>query len=181
MNHLYVCHFSNGRIKIGRSTNPVNRIQGHANRVFCVGIDMVEHRIFRCEFDSVAAETALIEKCTSIASEVRGLEWFAGLNFATVCDWAEQASKIRTERNRDSETIDRLGGPSKLAKLLGYDSMRGGTQRIQNWKKRGIPADVKLKWPELFLTELLDRIKSGDTVEPTVKSIGRIEKPENKF
>jgi hypothetical protein len=55
----------------------------------------------------------------------------------------------------DRQTIDRLGGPTKLAELLGYDKRKGGVQRIQNWKERGIPPGVKLMRPDLFLPELV--------------------------
>ena len=50
----------------------------------------------------------------------------------------------------DKETIERLGGPAKVAELLGLDK-HGGTQRVHNWIARGIPAQVKLDHPEIFL------------------------------
>jgi hypothetical protein len=53
----------------------------------------------------------------------------------------------------DSELIDKLGGPTKLAELLRFD--RHGPQRVSNWRKRGIPARVKLDHPELFLRDRL--------------------------
>ncbi len=51
----------------------------------------------------------------------------------------------------DRDLIERLGGPSKLAKLLNYPKGRGA-QRVHNWLKRGIPARVKLEHPSLFAT-----------------------------
>lgn len=50
----------------------------------------------------------------------------------------------------DRELIDRLGGPAKVAELLGFDK-KGGVQRVHNWKERGIPPAVKLAYPEIFL------------------------------
>lgn len=50
----------------------------------------------------------------------------------------------------DRELIERLGGPTKVAELLGYQKF-GGVQRVQNWTTRGIPARVKLEHPEIFL------------------------------
>lgn len=50
----------------------------------------------------------------------------------------------------DSDLIDSLGGPARLAELLGYDRTAGGTQRVHNWRTRGIPAAVRLAHPELF-------------------------------
>jgi hypothetical protein len=54
----------------------------------------------------------------------------------------------------DRRLIDHLGGPSKLAELLGYAKERGGVQRVHNWKERGIPPAVKLTRPDLFLRGL---------------------------
>jgi hypothetical protein len=49
----------------------------------------------------------------------------------------------------DAKLIDDLGGPAKVAELLGYTE-RGRVQRVFNWLKRGIPAKVKLERPDLF-------------------------------
>lgn len=50
----------------------------------------------------------------------------------------------------DAQLIDDLGGPAKVADLLGFDRA-GGVQRVHNWKERGIPARVKLQWPQFFM------------------------------
>lgn len=50
----------------------------------------------------------------------------------------------------DAERIASLGGPAKLAELLGFKKP-GSTQRVSNWKSRGIPPAVKLQRPDLFL------------------------------
>lgn len=49
----------------------------------------------------------------------------------------------------DSELIDRLGGPAKVADLMGIPR-EGGVQRVHNWRTRGIPAAVRLAFPHLF-------------------------------
>lgn len=48
----------------------------------------------------------------------------------------------------DSEVIKALGGPSALAKKLGFGPF--GAQRVQNWMYRGIPALIRLKHQSLF-------------------------------
>jgi len=53
--------------------------------------------------------------------------------------------------NSDKALIRALGGPTKVAALLGYDQRPGGPQRVQNWMRRGIPSHVKVKFPHLFL------------------------------
>jgi hypothetical protein len=51
----------------------------------------------------------------------------------------------------DAQLIAELGGPAKVAELLGYDKADGGIQRVCNWLKRGIPARVKVERPDLFM------------------------------
>lgn len=43
-----------------------------------------------------------------------------------------------TAMHKDSELIDKLGGPAEVARKLGFE-MPKGIQRVQNWKYRGIP------------------------------------------
>ena len=50
----------------------------------------------------------------------------------------------------DSEIIKDLGGASKVAELLGFKKP-GGVQRVHNWMSRGIPASVKLAFPQFFM------------------------------
>ncbi|MGC3025808.1 hypothetical protein ACPUER_11750 [Burkholderia sp. DN3021] len=54
----------------------------------------------------------------------------------------------------DRITIARLGGPARVAELLGYGKQQGGTQRVCNWLARGIPSAVKVERPDLFLSAL---------------------------
>lgn len=51
---------------------------------------------------------------------------------------------------KDAETIKSLGGPTAVARLLGLDTP-DGSRRVHNWIKRGIPAAIKVKHPEIFL------------------------------
>lgn len=52
--------------------------------------------------------------------------------------------------NKSQHIIDQLGGPSKVAELLGWKDKPGQVQRIHNWKSRGIPARVLLDRPDVF-------------------------------
>jgi hypothetical protein len=63
------------------------------------------------------------------------------MRFNTVCNRVMKS---------DAALIDALGGPAKVAELLGYDKQRGGVQRVHNWLGRGIPPRVKLERPDLF-------------------------------
>lgn len=45
----------------------------------------------------------------------------------------------------DAQLIDRLGGPTAVAKRLGM--WPNGVARVSNWKRRGIPARVLLEHP----------------------------------
>ncbi len=59
----------------------------------------------------------------------------------------------------DRQLIQDLGGPTQLAKRLGFQKP-GSVQRVQNWIVRGIPPAVKLAHPDLFLTTI-KRKRSG--------------------
>jgi hypothetical protein len=58
----------------------------------------------------------------------------------------------------DAPLITGLGGPTKVAKRLGFTP-----QRVQNWLERGIPPAVKVEHPRLFL-------KKPKTVVPTERA-----------
>jgi len=58
---------------------------------------------------------------------------------------------IMNQIEKDAALISELGGPAKVAELLGY--VEGGVQRVFNWTTRGIPSSVKLSRPELFLRD----------------------------
>jgi hypothetical protein len=88
--------------------------------------------------------------------------------------------KKHRELHPDSKIIDDLGGPAKLAETLGYDKSRGGVQRIQNWRHRGIPAEVKLHRPEIFLVDLIERAKATDDVQPPVSAVDHGNKPKGR-
>lgn len=49
----------------------------------------------------------------------------------------------------DKEIIERLGGSAALARKLGFTG-QNGTIRVSNWKKRGIPALIRLTNPSIF-------------------------------
>lgn len=53
-------------------------------------------------------------------------------------------------KHPDAELITALGGPAKVAKLLGYDTQKGGVQRVQNWMTRGIPALLRYQRQDVF-------------------------------
>ena len=58
-------------------------------------------------------------------------------------------------RMNDADLIRALGGPAKVAEMLGFD--KGGVQRVSNWRIRGIPAQVKLDHPHIFLRPMVAR------------------------
>lgn len=55
----------------------------------------------------------------------------------------------------DVALIEELGGAAALARALDAKANdpddRYDVQRVSNWKTRGIPAEVRLKFPDLFL------------------------------
>jgi hypothetical protein len=120
MSHLYAIKFSNGAIKVGRSTTPKARIATHAERVACVGITVAETVIAECVGDPVDSEALLIENCKkymqsfhpSESATITGTEWFSHLlDWPSVLLWVEQiaAAKIRIERLKRLTLEDVIG------------------------------------------------------------------------
>ena len=150
MDSLYVCLFSNGHIKVGRSGSAAaGRIRQHAARVECIGIDLNNSRIFPCAGHSFPAEQQLLEKCESASADKRGDEWFSGLDFDAVCTWAEEIALMKfaePERKQSparkpesialDQAIDAAGGISELARALELKSH--GV--IHQWRFNGVPA-----------------------------------------
>lgn len=50
--------------------------------------------------------------------------------------------------NTEIDVIQMLGGPKRVAELLGIASEPGAIQRVGNWKRRGIPASVLIANPD---------------------------------
>ncbi len=58
---------------------------------------------------------------------------------------ANQSKKL----HEDADLIDRLGGPAKIARSLGFE-MPQGTRRVQNWKYRGVPPFLRVTRVDVF-------------------------------
>ena len=71
----------------------------------------------------------------------------------------------------DAELIYRLGGPKKVAELLGLDVYHGGWQRVCNWVHRGIPWKVKAERAALFEMALdAQRARATQPLKPKPKT-----------
>jgi DNA-binding XRE family transcriptional regulator len=92
MDYLYVCQFSNGHIKVGRSVDPQSRIASHAERVSCLGVELAEHATYECNGPAGPREAQLIARCVEQADKRFQNEWFTGLDFLAVCEWAREAA-----------------------------------------------------------------------------------------
>lgn len=53
------------------------------------------------------------------------------------------------DRHPDADLIDRLGGPTEVARKLGFDNP-GAIARVSNWKKRGIPPLLRYQRQDVF-------------------------------
>lgn len=59
-------------------------------------------------------------------------------------------SKTQGAFMTDKQLIEQLGGAAAVARILNFKAL-GGTQRVQNWKTRGIPAAIKVAFPHIFM------------------------------
>lgn len=58
-----------------------------------------------------------------------------------------------------TKLIEAAGGDTAFAQLLGIASSESYRQRVNNWKRRGIPPAVQLEHQELFQRLLLESQK----------------------
>jgi putative transcriptional regulator len=122
MDNLYVCLFSNGLVKVGRSINPMSRIDQHVARVACLGVELAEYRTYGLAvLSGQAHEEFLIERCAAAASQRFKSEWFAGLDFMQVSAWAEEIAAKQIDAFVPFKAIRDLLGvtQAKLAEGLG--------------------------------------------------------------
>ncbi|WP_439444488.1 hypothetical protein ABWU93_11590 [Xanthomonas translucens pv. translucens] len=61
-------------------------------------------------------------------------------------------TKSAVELHKDASLIDRLGGPAKVARALGFE-MPQGIPRVQNWKYRGIPPLIRVTRQDVFAVD----------------------------
>jgi len=81
---LYVCLFSNGRIKIGKTATPERRVASHEKNARAFGHSLqcwwASLRVDACG----AAEARALALVREIAKPVTGNEWFTGADFREV-------------------------------------------------------------------------------------------------
>jgi hypothetical protein len=59
-------------------------------------------------------------------------------------------TETKTQIEQDAELIEELGGSTAVSDLLNFEKPNGPA-RVNNWKTRGIPAEVKLAHPLIFV------------------------------
>lgn len=77
------------------------------------------------------------------------------------------STPTKSEIIKDRALIERLGGATRLARMLGF-RMPEGVGRVGNWKTRGIPPAIKLQFPDWLLPEMR-RAPSPRKPSPTEK------------
>lgn len=166
MESIYVCLFSNGHIKVGRSIDPQSRIAAHCARVSCVGVQLTESKVFSCVESAAECERQLIDFCQENATARNQNEWFEGLSFDLVASQAEKFAK--QDPATDAPTgwaaylmrVQRCGyTQTKLAEMLGCaqpsiagvlsgrtvsPSFRVGYGLLQIGRMHGVPDPVEL-------------------------------------
>ena len=72
--------------------------------------------------------------------------------------------------DRDAGLIRNLGGPTKVAEAISADK-RVSAQRVQNWLTRGIPSNIKVLYPHLFMPELAQAPSPAPVVADTAQGV----------
>jgi hypothetical protein len=91
---LYGVLFSNGMVKVGRTTNPGRRIKQHAERLAILDIRVTESHSAACAGPGTDAERALIRRCDEVGRRPKKTEWFTGLKFGVVRQWVNECAAL---------------------------------------------------------------------------------------
>lgn len=142
--HLYVCHFSNGHIKVGRSIDPISRIASHADRVSCMGVQLIEKHIVECKGNVILAEANLIGKACELSVERFANEWFTGLDYLEICEIADECAAYTEQFEPVNEWAD------YVKQII-----------ASGWTQREIASRVGCAQPSIA------KIVSGRTVDPS--------------
>lgn len=83
------------------------------------------------------------------------------------------------QTNHAHALIQALGGPTRVAELLGYDKRSGGVQRVANWARRGqIPPRVQLDHPHIFAAKGHESKQPVDDETGAAVNSGEVHTPE---
>lgn len=174
MESLYVCLFSNGHIKVGRSIDPISRIAAHADRVACMGVEVVDTFCAGCVGAAVPSEQELIGLCAAAPGATRyQSEWFSGLEFEVVCRWARDCAS-REHEDPPSTALRRYldalphGGITKFADDLGIGKAYL-CQLAAGWRGRE---------PNEKLCVVIERLSGGQVTRRDLRSNWRDIWPE---
>lgn len=77
----------------------------------------------------------------------------------------------------DYALIQSYGGPTKVARMIGLKG-HAGSIRVWNWQFRGIPAEIKLQYPEIFLRDFVAKVASNMIISPIVPPMRGNASPE---
>lgn len=90
MGHVYVLQFSDGTVKPGFSTSPESRLRSHRNAAACFGFCIERLWVSPDHHDAAENELALLAEARRTASAVRKAEYFTGLDFDALVEFARE-------------------------------------------------------------------------------------------
>lgn len=162
--HLYVCLFSTGHIKVGRTTRPGARVEQHAQRVGVVGVRLVSALHFECQDQPAVRERALIDACVVLGGKQICGEWFAELDHKAACEAAQHAATMQIEEARSLMTWQQIIAEIQSLSSLTQPqiaAMCGAGQATIGDLSRGKTQDPSYSLGEA-LKSLLERCRAGE-------------------
>jgi hypothetical protein len=102
--HIYVLGFESGIVKVGRTAAPDRRIGLHKHHGEAYGNPLVHTWLSGPHAGAIKNETALIGFCAKRARNSGGREYFTGIPFETVRDYASSLEFLRGDREEHERT-----------------------------------------------------------------------------
>lgn len=103
-NFIYAILFSNGMVKVGKTSNVERRIAQHAERVICIGVTIVKTFVRDCGGDGSASsvERKVIKWCQKMCDHRFSKEWFSGVGFDELCRFIDSVCQSSYLNNDES-------------------------------------------------------------------------------
>lgn len=172
--HVYVIRFTSDVIKVGWSQKPHERLKVHAQAARTHGGGIAEQWISKPHAAAASNEKALIDFCARQATSVAGAEYFTGLSYSAVVEFAKTLNYkpiSRMEREQAKREAQERRSRS-LSGMLGVVETERPPRRDDWWQTDDgldlLEKQLRLSRDDVLRIEESDRLEAGEMASATL-------------
>jgi hypothetical protein len=173
--HVYVIRFTSDVVKVGWSQKPHDRLKAHNVAARVHGGQIAEQWISKPHAAASANEKALIAFCAQRASSVAGAEYFTGISYSDVVEFAktlnykpitaadrERLQREEQERGSQSLFAGACSGQSEQRRADAWWSSEEGLNHLER--------QLRLSREDIGRIEEEDRVEAQEMAFATLKA-----------